>query len=112
MLQLFFISSSVCSIADQARMRLAASKGLLKLAGNPTYFPYISPKTFTLMSQTLQDSCVEVRSQFAAKLNQYLMRGKLPVSYLSFFTLSAIDPEKECRRAVWLRFQCFWATKF
>lgn len=95
-----FRAHPVYRAADQARLRLAAANGLLKLAASSTYYPLITPDLFVLLSQTLQDSCVEVRTIFARKLSASLARSQLPPSYMAFFVLSAIDPSKECRNAV------------
>lgn len=41
-------------LPDRARLRLAAAKGLLKLAATPQFFPVISPPAFCLLASTMQ----------------------------------------------------------
>lgn len=85
------------SAADQSRLRLAAAKSLLKLAASPAYRRLITPEIFVTVAQTMQDSCVQVRSMFAHKLRVLLSMARLPAQYASCFILSAIDPVKERR---------------
>lgn len=90
-------SHAIRSAADQSRLRLAAAKGLLKLAASPAYRRLITPSIFVAVAQMMQDSCVQVRGMFAHKLHVLLSMGRLPAQYAACFVLSAIDPVKERR---------------
>lgn len=48
----------------------------------------------------LQDSCYQVRLRFAMKLNKGLLSLRLPLEYMSIFSLAANDPVKERRGQV------------
>lgn len=93
-------SHAIRSAADQSRLRLAAAKGLLKLAASPAYRRLITPSIFVAIAQMMQDSCVQVRGMFAHKLHVLLSMGRLPAQYAACFVLSAIDPVKERREEV------------
>ena len=67
------------------------------MASSPTYRRLITPEYFVTVAQTMQDSCVQVRSQFAHKLRSLLNGGRLAPHYAACFILSAIDPVKERR---------------
>ena len=77
---------------DRSRLRLAAACGLLKLASLKPLRACINPPEFLSIAFTIQDSCNVVRTIFARKLNTYLTRFQLPMSYMSMFVLAAIDP--------------------
>ena len=47
-----------------------------------------------------QDSCYEVRQKFSVKLHKALDVLKLPLDYLAFFMLSAVDPSKDRKTQV------------
>ncbi|XP_065058072.1 sister chromatid cohesion protein PDS5 homolog B-like isoform X1 [Rhopilema esculentum] len=82
---------------DKSRMRLAAANGILKLVENVHYADVISVKQFLRIAWTVQDSCYEVRQKFSVKLHKALEVLKLPLDYLAFFMLSAVDPSKDRR---------------
>eukprot|EP00045_Choanoeca_perplexa_P017847 m.268532 g.268532 ORF g.268532 m.268532 type:complete len:1316 (+) comp17653_c0_seq2:13-3960(+) len=87
------------SASDASRLRLACAQGLLTLASKPAFRRMITPARFCILSTTMQDSCVEVRSAFREQLHGYLNQRLLPVSYCAMFVLSAIDPDVSCRKA-------------
>eukprot|EP00056_Hartaetosiga_gracilis_P012092 m.189996 g.189996 ORF g.189996 m.189996 type:complete len:355 (-) comp13632_c0_seq13:343-1407(-) len=81
-----------------SRQRLAAASALLKIAESVLLQHTIDIYKFEMMSRIMQDSCVEVRTQFGKKLFKGLKTTvrKLPAHYMSMFVLSAIDPEEAC----------------
>lgn len=48
----------------------------------------------------LQDSCYHVRVKFAEKLHKGLFAMKLPLEFMSIFSLAANDPVRERRTAI------------
>jgi hypothetical protein len=52
----------------------------------------------------MQDSCVHVRRQFAAKLDKYLGTFKLPLQYLPILVLGTNDPDQAQQEKVLLAF--------
>jgi hypothetical protein len=96
---------------------------LLRLAAKPQFRGLITPVLFNVLAMTmqarlgaqrwlfaprrgsdagvrwlaLQDSCVQVRSQFEALLHNEINGRNLPTGYLAMFALSAIDPDPVCR---------------
>lgn len=57
-------------------------------------------KIFLFCFGNLQDSCYHVRLNFALKLNKGLMMLRLPLEYMSIFSLAANDPLKERRAQI------------
>ena len=82
---------------DRSRLRHGASVALLKLVQNINYVDVITIEQFQQLALTMQDSCFEVREQFTTKLHKALDALKLPLDYLAFFALVAVDPSKERR---------------
>lgn len=60
----------------------------------------ISFSVITLKYLLIKDSCYEVRQKFSIKLHKALEVLKLPLDYLAFFMLSAVDPCKDRRAQV------------
>lgn len=62
---------------------------------------YCKPELYhfliTNICTQIQDSSYQVRVRFARKLNTGLIKLKLPLQYLSIFSLAANDPVKERR---------------
>lgn len=50
--------------------------------------------SFVRVACAYQDSCSEVRQQFAAEVNLGLKEFKLPIPYMSMLVLGCIDPEE------------------
>ncbi|XP_071951417.1 sister chromatid cohesion protein PDS5 homolog A-B-like isoform X2 [Antedon mediterranea] len=83
--------------ADMARLRLAAGCAMLKLAQEPCFAELMTQDQFQLVALLINDECYHVRTRFAKKLNKHLATLKLPLSYMSIFSLCAKDPVKENR---------------
>jgi sister-chromatid-cohesion protein PDS5 len=83
--------------ADCSRIRLAAALSILDLCTFNPLIALISRHQFQQLGMTMQDSCVEVRSQFCDKLAQLMKKNKLPLKFMSFLVLGAADPEKELK---------------
>ncbi|KAK2159284.1 hypothetical protein LSH36_155g04017 [Paralvinella palmiformis] len=83
--------------AEMSRLRLQAGCCMLKLAQEPVYSELVSLEQFQTLALLLNDSSYQVRVRFARKLNAGLMTLKLPLQYLSIFSLAANDPVKERR---------------
>ncbi|EGD72156.1 hypothetical protein PTSG_00177 [Salpingoeca rosetta] len=90
---------SITPLVDRSRLRLAAGCAFLKLAQDPRLRSRIDNPLFRQLATLVQDSCVQVRKRFCAKIEHGLDAPghKLPLSYMSMLVLSAIDPEPECR---------------
>ncbi|XP_071847616.1 sister chromatid cohesion protein PDS5 homolog A-B-like [Apostichopus japonicus] len=84
--------------ADMSRLRLAAGCALLKLAQEQAFTEFISLEQFQLIALLINDECFQVREKFAEKLSQGLIQLKLPLSYMSIFSLSVKDPVKDSRK--------------
>ncbi|XP_033110666.1 sister chromatid cohesion protein PDS5 homolog A-B-like [Anneissia japonica] len=82
---------------DMARLRLAAGCAMLKLAQEPCFSELITQEQFQLVALLINDECYHVRTRFAKKLNKHLISLRLPLSYMSIFSLCAKDPVKESR---------------
>ena len=66
---------------------------------------YLSPLFLLLLMMLfvyfiVQDSCLQVRTSFTNKLQKWLSRMVLPVSYLSMLALAAPDPVKDQKNRV------------
>lgn len=85
------------SAHDRSRLRLASSCGLLKLAQCSHYHELISQSLFQRLALSIQDTCSEVRDGFTSVLQQGLRSLKLPLSYLSIFALSGVEPRRDTR---------------
>lgn len=56
--------------------------------------------TLNKLNWFLQDSCYHVRMKFAEKLHKGLFSLKLPLEFMSIFSLAANDPVRERRTAI------------
>ncbi|XP_064607690.1 sister chromatid cohesion protein PDS5 homolog B-like [Liolophura sinensis] len=82
---------------ELARLRLEAGCCMLKMAEEPAYAEIVTREQFQTMALLINDSCYEVRLRFAQKLNKGLLSLRLPLEYMSIFSLAANDPLKERR---------------
>ncbi|KAK6173333.1 hypothetical protein SNE40_016804 [Patella caerulea] len=82
---------------ELARLRLQAGCCMLKLAEEPGYAEMVTSEQFLALALLIIDSCYNVRLKFAAKLHKGLLLMKLPLEYMSIFSLGANDPLKERR---------------
>ncbi|XP_038055315.1 sister chromatid cohesion protein PDS5 homolog A-B-like [Patiria miniata] len=87
----------VISPADMSRLRLAAACSMLKIAQVPGYHELVSTENFQILALMINDECYQVRERFARKLNKGLSCLRLPLSYMSIFSLCVKDPVKESR---------------
>lgn len=92
---------------EKARLRLAAGCALLKIAREKVYYDMIKLDNFqqlaylivvrkltphtcnstTSLFSSFQDDCSQVREQFASKLYKGLIGVKLPLEFLSIYSL-------------------------
>ncbi|XP_062616219.1 sister chromatid cohesion protein PDS5 homolog B-like [Saccostrea cucullata] len=80
---------------ELARLRLQAGCCMLKLAEYKCYGDLITREQFQALALLMNDSCYRVRLNFALKLNKGLLVLRLPLEYMSIFSLAANDPLKE-----------------
>lgn len=85
---------------EKSRLRLAAGNCMLKLAQEKAFSDIITHEQFQALALLINDSCYEVRVRFTNKLNKGLIALRLPLEYLSVFSLAANDPMKERRLQV------------
>nr|XP_054754844.1 sister chromatid cohesion protein PDS5 homolog A-like [Lytechinus pictus] len=85
------------SKSSMSRLRLAAGCAILKLARITSYVELITLEQFQTLALLINDECYQVREQFAAKLNRGLINLRLPLMYLSIFSLCAKDPVQESK---------------
>lgn len=85
---------------ELARLRLQAGCCMLKLAEEPCFADLITREQFQALALLINDSCYQVRLRFAMKLNKGLLSLRLPLEYMSIFSLAANDPVKERRGQV------------
>uniref|UniRef100_A0A0L8I015 Sister chromatid cohesion protein PDS5 homolog B n=1 Tax=Octopus bimaculoides TaxID=37653 RepID=A0A0L8I015_OCTBM len=85
---------------ELARLRLQAGCCMLKLAEEPCFAELITREQFQALALLINDSCYQVRLRFAMKLNKGLLSLRLPLEYMSIFSLAANDPVKERRAQV------------
>lgn len=85
---------------ELARLRLQAGCCMLKLAEYKCYGDLITREQFQALALLMNDSCYHVRLNFALKLNKGLMTLRLPLEYMSIFSLAANDPLKERRAQI------------
>ncbi|XP_071490773.1 LOW QUALITY PROTEIN: sister chromatid cohesion protein PDS5 homolog A-like [Diadema antillarum] len=85
------------SKASMSRLRLAAGCALLKLAQVSTYVELITLEQFQTLALLINDECYQVREQFAIKLNRGLISLRLPLMYMSIFSLCAKDPVQDSK---------------
>ncbi|XP_076468516.1 sister chromatid cohesion protein PDS5 homolog A-like isoform X1 [Babylonia areolata] len=82
---------------ELARLRLQAGCCMLKLAEEPCYADIFTREQFQALALLINDSCYHVRLRFAQKLHKGLLCLRLPLEYMSIFSLAANDPLKERR---------------
>eukprot|EP00117_Sycon_ciliatum_P041432 scpid16866/ scgid30305/ Sister chromatid cohesion protein PDS5 homolog B; Androgen-induced proliferation inhibitor len=80
---------------EKSRLRLCAACCLLKVASMERFCTQVDSDMFLDLSLMVQDSCLQVRTSFTNKLQKWLSRMVLPVSYLSMLALAAPDPVKD-----------------
>ncbi|CAH1778266.1 unnamed protein product [Owenia fusiformis] len=83
--------------AEKARLRLTAGCCVLKIAQDTSYTESLTNEQFQTAALLINDRNYEVRSQFAEKLHKGLMSLKLPLQFLSIFSLVGLEPMKEKR---------------
>ncbi|XP_025084821.1 sister chromatid cohesion protein PDS5 homolog A-like [Pomacea canaliculata] len=91
---------------ELARLRLQAGCCMMKLAEEPCFGDIITREQFQALALLINDTCYHVRLQFALKLHKGLLSLRLPLEYMSIFSLAANDPLKERR----LQLRQFLAT--
>ncbi|XP_041360337.1 sister chromatid cohesion protein PDS5 homolog A-B-like isoform X3 [Gigantopelta aegis] len=82
---------------ELARLRLQAGCSLLKLAEETCFAEIIGREQFQALALLINDTCYHVRLKFSHKLHKGLLSMKLPLEYMSIFSLAANDPLKERR---------------
>ncbi|KAL5012757.1 hypothetical protein ScPMuIL_011308 [Solemya velum] len=85
---------------ELARMRLQAGCCMLKVAEEPCFAEIITREQFQALALLINDSCYHVRLKFAIKLHKGLQSMKLPLEYMSIFSLAANDPLRERRQQI------------
>ncbi|KAH3839436.1 hypothetical protein DPMN_112867, partial [Dreissena polymorpha] len=85
---------------ELARLRLQAGCVILKLAEEPVFADLIQREQFQALALLINDSCYHVRVRFAEKLNKGLFAMKLPLEFMSIFSLAANDPVRERRMQI------------
>ena len=79
---------------DKGYLTVTAANGILTLCMLPYYEKIISPDQFQLLSYVIQHPLSFVRSSFAKKLHKVLNTFKVPIRFLSIFSLCATDTDK------------------
>ncbi|KAK7496569.1 hypothetical protein BaRGS_00012221, partial [Batillaria attramentaria] len=82
---------------ELARLRLQAGCCMLKLAEESCFAEIITREQFQALALLINDTCYHVRLRFAHKLHKGLLSLRLPLEYMSIFSLAANDPLKERR---------------
>lgn len=99
-----FFSLVLFLITFQAKLCLMCFPVFLFYYANSKLLGCISKALFLVICIVcillLQDSCYQVRLRFAMKLNKGLLSLRLPLEYMSIFSLAANDPVKERRGQV------------
>lgn len=85
---------------ELARLRLQAGCAILKLAEEPVFADLLQREQFQALALLINDSCYHVRMRFADKLHKGLYSLKLPLEFMSIFSLAANDPVRERRTAI------------
>ncbi|XP_078602291.1 sister chromatid cohesion protein PDS5 homolog A-B-like [Branchiostoma floridae x Branchiostoma japonicum] len=85
---------------EQAHLRLAAGCAVLKLAQERVFAELLTLEQFQMVASLMNDKCLEVRQKFTNKLHKGLMRLRLPLEYLSIFSLAAREPHAGLRRQI------------
>lgn len=85
---------------ELARLRLQAGCAMLKLAEEPLFADLIQREQFQALALLINDSCYTVRMKFADKLHKGLYSLKLPLEFMSIFSLAANDPVRERRTTI------------
>lgn len=82
-----------CSVPLHARVRLQASRSLLKLARSANYSDLIKPN-FLILAVQVQDPCFFVRQSFIRKLTEYLRMHRLHCDFTVMLYLAAHDEDE------------------
>ncbi|KAL4230738.1 Sister chromatid cohesion protein PDS5 A [Mactra antiquata] len=85
---------------ELARLRLQAGCAILKLAEEPVFADLLQREQFQALALLINDSCYHVRVKFADKLHKGLFALKLPLEFMSIFSLAANDPVRERRTCI------------
>eukprot|EP00057_Strongylocentrotus_purpuratus_P033215 XP_790621.2 PREDICTED: sister chromatid cohesion protein PDS5 homolog A [Strongylocentrotus purpuratus] len=85
------------SKSSMSRLRLAAGCAILKLARINCYVELVTLEQFQTLALLINDECYQVREQFGMKLNRGLINLRLPLMYLSIFSLCAKDPVQDSK---------------
>ena len=88
------------SAAELAHLRLTAVKGALKLTHMEQFESQLSVERFEQMCLILQDSCYQVREQYARTLVEGLKLQELHHRYLSSLFLMAHEVESDLFKQV------------
>lgn len=89
----------------KSHLRVMAAKLILKLCTSRLYDGFLSPTAFNNLACVAQDANYPVRKSFVAKLEKYLIKGKLSNRYYTIIFLVAFEPETQFRQVTmtWLR---------
>ncbi|KAL6073815.1 Sister chromatid cohesion protein pds5, variant 3 [Balamuthia mandrillaris] len=83
------------STADAEKLVQCASSSILKLARYKYYDRLMSPEQIQAIAMVLKHPSFEVRDAMLDELWKGLKDLKLPLKYLSFFALAALDPQRK-----------------
>ncbi|CAH1267920.1 PDS5B [Branchiostoma lanceolatum] len=94
------MNKGAVSLPERAHLRLAAGCAVLKLAQERVFAELLSLEQFQMVASLMNDSCLEVRQKFTNKLHKGLMRLRLPLEYMSIFSLAAREQHPGLRRQI------------
>ncbi|CAL8070083.1 unnamed protein product [Calicophoron daubneyi] len=83
---------------EMSRMRLVAALSWIRLAHSQAYVENIEVDWYQSMTYILCDPCPQVRLQFLNKLNQGLIRFRLPLEYIAMFAHAADVQDTQFRQ--------------
>ena len=76
----------------RSRLRLLVARSFLKMSQSKRHDALFSPRAFHKLAEVAQDTILEVREPFLARLRKYLSRNTLPARFYTIPFLLAYEP--------------------
>jgi len=85
------------SEAERSRIRSVCGNQLIKLAQENSFKPLITAEYFHVVARLMIDPVTNIRDILIKKLSRGLQSTKLPIYYMSIFSLTGLDSNRERR---------------
>lgn len=99
------MEKGMISRPEMSWLRLMAGCCVLKLCQDSSFAELITPDQFMTVASLITDDCEAVRERFVQKLHKGLVSMKLPLDFMSIFSLGGNEEKRELKNQIKLCLQ-------